>query len=55
MEKLYPVRKTRLGADCASDHGLLIAKFKLKLKYIGKTIRPFRCDLNQILYNYTVK
>ena len=47
--------KTRPGADCASDHGLLIAKFKLKLKKVGKTTRPFRCDLNQILYNYTVK
>ena len=47
--------KTRPGADCASDHGLLIAKFELKLKKVGKTTRPFRCDLNQILYNYTVK
>ena len=47
--------RTKLGADCASDHEILIDKFKLKFKYIGKTIRPFRCDLNQILYNYTVK
>ena len=40
--------KTRLGADCGSDHELLIAKFKLKLKKVGKTTRPFRHDLNQI-------
>ena len=40
--------KTRPGADCGSDHGLLIAKFRLKLKKIGKTTRPFRYDLNQI-------
>ena len=42
MEKLYTVRKTRLGADCGSDHKLLIAKFRLKLKKLGKTTRPFR-------------
>ena len=54
MEKLYTVRKTRLGADCGSDHKLLIAKFRLKLKKLGKTTRPFRYDLNQIPYNYTV-
>ena len=47
--------KTRLGADCGSDHELLIAKFRLKLKKVGKTTRPFRYDLNQIPYNYTVK
>ena len=47
--------KTRLGADCGSDHELLIAKFRLKLKKAGKTTRPFRCDLNQIPYDYTVK
>ena len=47
--------KTRLGADCASDHELLIAKFRLKLKKVGKTIRPFRYDLNQILYDCTVE
>ena len=41
--------KTRLGADCASDHELLIDKFKLKLKKVGKTTRPLRYDLNQIL------
>ena len=46
---------TRLGADCGSDHELLIAKFRCKLKRIGKTTRPFRYDLNQILYNYTVE
>ena len=43
--------KTRLGADCGSDHELLIAKFRLKLKKVGKTTRPFRYDLNQIPYN----
>ena len=47
--------KTRLGADCGSDHELLIAKFRLKLKKVGKTTRPFRYDLNQISYDYTVK
>ena len=47
--------KTRPGADCGSDHGLLIAKFRLKLKKVGKTTRPFRYDLNQILYDYTVE
>ena len=47
--------KTRLGADCGSDHELLIAKFRLKLKKVGKTSRPFRYDLNQILYDYTVE
>ena len=45
MEKLYTVSKTRLGADCGSDHELLIAKFRLKLKKIGKTTRLFRYDL----------
>ena len=48
MEKLYTVSKTRLGADCGSDHELLIAKFRLKFKKVGKTTRPFRYDLNQI-------
>ena len=47
--------KTRPGADCGSDHELLITKFRLKLKKIGKTARPFRYDLNQILYDYTVE
>ena len=47
--------KTRPGADYGSDHELLIAKFRLKLKKVGKTARPFRYDLNQIPYDYTVK
>ena len=47
--------KTRLGADCGSDHELLIAKSRLKLKKVGKTTRPFRYDLNQIHYSYTVE
>ena len=47
--------KTRPGADCDSDHELLIAKFRLKLKKVGKTSRPFRYDLNQIPYDYTVE
>ena len=55
MKKLYQAAKTRPGADCGSDHGLLIAKFRLKLKKVGKTTRPFRYDLNQIPYDYTVE
>ena len=47
--------KTRLGADCGSDHALLIVKFRLKLKKVEKTTRPFRYDLNQIPYDYTVE
>ena len=47
--------KTRPGADCGSDHELLIAKFRLKLKKVGKTTRPFRYDLNKIPYDYTVE
>ena len=47
--------KTRSGTDCGSDHELLIAKFRLKLKKVGKTTRPFRYDLNQIPYDYTVE
>ena len=47
--------KIRPGADCGSDHELLIAKLRLKLKNVGKTTRPFRYDLNQIPYNYTVE
>ena len=47
--------KTRLGADCGLDHELLIAKFRLKLKKVEKTTRPFRYDLNQIPYDYTVE
>ena len=55
MEKLYTVSKTRPGADCGSDHELLIAKFRLKLKKVGKTTRPFRYAINQIPYDYTVE
>ena len=51
---MQPV-KTRPGADCGSDHELLIAKFRLKLKKVGTTTRPFRYDLNQIPYDYTVE
>ena len=47
--------KTRPGADCGSDHELLIAKFRLKLKKVRKITRPFRYDLNQIPYDYTVE
>ena len=47
--------KTRPGADCGSDDELLIAKFRLKLKKVGKTTKPFRYDLNQIPYDYTVE
>ena len=55
MEKLYTVSKTRPGADCGSDHELLIAKFRLKLKKVVKTTRPFRYDLNQIPHDYRVE
>ena len=54
MEKLQSA-KTRPGSDCGSDHELLIAKFRLKLKKVGKTTRPFKYDLNQIPYDYTVE
>ena len=47
--------KTRPGTDCGSDHQLLIAKFRLKLKKVRKSTRPFRYDINQIPYDYTVK
>ena len=47
--------KTRLGADCGSEHQVLIVKFRLKWKKVGKTTRPFRYDLNQIPYDYTVE
>ena len=53
MEKLYTVNRNQTGAVHASYHELLIAKFKLKLKKMGKTTRPFRYDLNQIPYDYT--
>ena len=55
MEKLYTVSENKAGADCGSDHELLIAKFRLNLNKVGKTIRPFRYDLNQIPYDYTVE
>ena len=58
MDKLYTVNKTtktRPGADYGSDHELLITKFRLKLKKVGKTVRPSRYDLNQIPYDYTVE
>ena len=55
MEKLYTVSTTEPGAVCGSDHDLLIAKFRLKLKEVGKSSRPFRYDLNQIPYDYTVE
>ena len=54
MEKLYTVGKKRRGVDSGSDHELLIAKFRLKSKKVGKTTRIFRYDLNQIPYDYTV-
>ena len=64
-DRLYPLQskwrnsiqsaKTRSGADCGSDHGLLIAKFRLKLKKVGKTTRPFTYDLDEIPYDYTVE
>ena len=56
MEKLYiQSAKTNPRADCGSDHELLIAKFRLKLRKVGKTTRPFRYDLSQIPYDYTVE
>ena len=56
MEKLLQSAKTRPGADCGSDHELLIAKFRLKLKKVGKITRPpFRYDLNQIPYDCAVE
>ena len=53
MEKLYTANKNKTWSG--SDHKLLIAKFRLKLKKVGNTTRPFRCDLNQIPYDYTVE
>ena len=55
MEKLYTVSKNKPGAECGSDHELLIAKFRLKLNKLGKTTRQLRYDLNQILYDSTVE
>ena len=54
-EALMQSAKTRWGADCGSDHELLIAKFRFKLKKVGKTTRPFRYDLNQIPYDYIME
>ena len=54
-EVLHSQQKTRLGVDCGSDHELLIAKFRLNLKKVGKNNRPFRYDLNKIPYDYTVE
>ena len=55
MENSIQSAKTRPGADCGSDHELLIFKFRLKMKKVGKTSRPFRYDLNQIPYDYAVE
>ena len=55
MRRSIQSAKTRPGADCTSDHELLIAKFRLKLKKVGKIAKPFRYDLNQIPYDYTVE
>ena len=54
MEKLYTA-KTRPETDCGSDHERLIAKFRLKLKKVGQTTRPFMYGLNQISYDYTME
>ena len=54
-EALYSQQKKRPGDDCGSGHELFITKFRLKLKKSGKTARPFRYDLNQIPYEYTVE
>ena len=55
MEKLYTVSQTRPGTDCGTDHELLVARFRLKLKQVGKTTRLFRYNLNRIPYVYTVE
>ena len=54
-EDLYSQQKTRLRDDCGSDHEILIAKFRLKLKKVGKTTRLLRYELNQIPYDYKVE
>ena len=55
IESSIKSAKTRLGADCGSDHEFLIAKFRLKFKKVGETTRSFRYDLNQVPYDYTVE
>ena len=55
MRRSIQSAKTRQGADCGSDHELLIAKFRFKSKKVGRNTRPFRYDLNQIPYGYTVE
>ena len=55
MEKLYTVKEKRPEADCGSDHEVLIARFRLKWKKVGKTNKPFRYDLYQIPNDYTVE
>ena len=55
METCYTVNKNKTGSDCASDHELLVTKFRLKLKKVGKTTITFRYDLNQIPSDYTVE
>ena len=54
-EGLQSQQKKRPGTDCGSDHELLITKFRFKLKKVGEAARPFRYDLNQIPYDYTVE
>ena len=54
-EALYSPQKTTAGADCGSDHELLIAKFRFKLRKIGSTTRPFHYDVNLTPYDYTVE
>ena len=55
METLYTAAKTRPGADCGSDHELLIVKFRIKFDKVGKTTRTYKYDLNKIPYDYTVE
>ena len=55
MKKLYTVSKNKTGSWLGSDHELHIAKFRFKLKKVGKITKPFRYDLSQILYNYTIE
>ena len=55
VEKLYTVNKNKICADCGSDQELFLAKFRLKLKKVGETTRPFRNDLIHILYDYEVE